>query len=266
MEREKERMVYWETGGTFYDAIPQSAKATAKGSFNDQTGLVYWLYNVMPEDGEFKYTSILALDVITGAFYPLTVPTTHATREIAGILAVRGSGESFVTETVTASAGNVVDGSAALVTTLVSDGFSARSKVFKFVTFSGGNVAFSEMTDDSYLDWGTISYTHYFVTGYRIRGDLIKKFQTNYLTVITEEIDNGSCFVQGLWDYSYDANSGRFTNPQQVYRTRTLRNYQRSRLQMRGTGWSLQFKFFGEAGKPFIVVGWAGFETSDAMP
>jgi hypothetical protein len=250
---------------TFYDDIPQGAKLTAKGAFNDQTGLIYWLYNTSVGGATYDYTNILVLDAVTSAFYPLSIPE-HVTRQISGIVAVRSSGELFVEETVTASGGDVVDGLGALVTTLVSAGFSAMSKTFKFPVHDGSNVAFAELTDDSYLDWGTTTYERYFITGYRIRGDLIKKFQTNYLTVITEEIDDGSCFVQGLWDYSNHPNSGRFTNPQQVYRTRTLRNYQRSRLQIRGTGYSLQFKFFGESGKPFVIAGWSGFETSDAMP
>jgi hypothetical protein len=250
---------------TFYDDIPQIAKLNAKGSFNDQTGLIYWLYNVNLTGSIYDYTNILVLDAVTGAFYPLTVPE-HVTRQVTGIVAVRGSSEVFVDETVTASAGNVVDSLGALVTTSVSAGFTAISKVFKFPVHSGGNVAFAEITDDSYLDWGTTAYEHYFITGYRIRGDLIKKFQTNYLTVITEQIDNASCYVQGLWDYTNHSDSARFTNPQQVYRYRVYRNYQRSRLQMRGTGYSLQFKFFGESGKPFVIAGWSGFETSDAMP
>ena len=250
---------------SFYDAIPQDAKATAKGSFNDQTGLVYWLYNVLQEDGTFKYTNILALDTVTAAFYPLTIP--DSSRQVSGILSVRSSGEAFVEQAVTDNAlVNVTDQFDVLVTSPVSVGFSARAKTFKFVTYNGAQVSFAELTDTSYLDWGTLPYTTYFVTGYRIRGDLLKKQQTNLLTVITEDIVNGSCYVQGVWDYAYDNDSGRYSNPQQTYRSRLLRTYQRSRLIIRGTGYSLQFKFFGEAGKPYIIVGWAGFDTSDAMP
>lgn len=145
-------------------------------------------------------------------------------------------------------------------------GFSSKSKVFKFLTAEGSNLTFSSLDSEDSLDWSTVAYSAYFITGYRIRGDLIKRFQTNYLAVITQDIDDGSCYHQNLWDYSSDNNSGRFSNPQQVYRSRSLRNYQRSKLKTRGNGYSLQFKFFNEPGKPFIIVGWSGFETSDQMP
>lgn len=215
---------------SFYDAIPQGAKVTAKGSFNDQLGLVYWIYNIMPEDGLFKYTNILVFDAASGTFYPLTIPDTP--KQVSGLVAIRGNGP----------------------------------KVFKFLTVENESVSFSEIKGTNYLDWTVTPYESFFITGYRIRGDLIKNFQTNYLTVVTEELNDSSCYVQGLWDYSYDEQSARFSNPQQVYRWGTSRNYQRSRLKMRGTGYSLQFKFFGEAGKPFSIVGWSGFETTNGLP
>lgn len=249
----------------FYDTIPQASKLTAKGAFNDQSGLVYWLYNVLPDEGTYKYTNILVFDALSTAFYPFTIPDTS--KEISGIVSVRDVGAVYTEDDIIRSTlDNVVTGLGDQVTVEIFVGLSARSKIFKFLTVDGTNVSFSEISDDSYLDWGTEDYTKSFVTGYRIRGDLLKKFQTNYLTVITEEIENGSAYCQGVFDYSFNPDSGRYSNPQQVYRQRLLRNYQRSRLKMRGTGFSLQFKFFGETGKPFIIVGWAGFDTGNGQP
>lgn len=249
----------------FYDDIPQDAKFSAKGSFNDQTGLIYWIYNTAPENGLYNYTDILVFDAITTAFYPLTIPQTAT--QISGILALRSSGEVFEDEVVVDQFGEIVtDQFFNQVTASVSVGFTAGAKIFKFVAYTGNFASFAEIRDESYLDWGTVPYECNFITGYRIRGDILKKQQTNYLTVITEEIEDGSCYVQSVWDYANSHDSGRFSNPQQVYRQRLLRDYQRSRLQMRGTGYSLQFKFFGEAGKPYIIVGWAGFDTTEAMP
>jgi len=215
---------------SFYDAIPQYSKTTAKGVFNDQLGLVYWIYNIMPEDGVSKYTNILVLDAVTGTFYPLSIPNTSI--QISGVVAVRNNGP----------------------------------KVFKFLAVDGVSMSWAEMIGTNYLDWGTVPYEQFFITGYRIRGDILKNFQTNYLSIVTEEVADGSCYVQGLWDYTFDEQSARFSNPQQVYRHGVYRNYQRSRLKMRGTGYSLQFKFFGESGKPFSIVGWSGFETANGLP
>lgn len=251
----------------FYDMIPQASKLTAKGAFNDQTGLVYWLYNVLPDEGTYKYTNILVFDALSTAFYPFTIPDTS--KEVSGIVSVRDVGAVFTEDDViTSLLDNVVTGLGDEVTINIFVGMAARAKIFKFVTVDGSNVSFSEISDTSYLDWGAEEYDHYFVTGYRIRGDILKKFQNNYLSVVAEDLGLGigSCYVQGVWDYAMDNDSGRYSNPQQVYRYRLLRSYQRSKLKIRGNGFSLQFKFFGEAGKPFSIVGWAGFETGDAMP
>lgn len=248
---------------SFYDSIPPAAKLLAKGWFNDQESLVYWVYR---DDSEtlYEYNKILVLDIGSGALYPLDIPET--TKKISGIFAIRSASESFTETDVTSSGGLVESVSLDQVVINESAGLSPLSKVFKFVTIEGSNVTFSELTDSTYLDWGTDAYSYSFVTGYRIRGDLLKQFQTNYLTVVTETVVNSSCYVQGVWDYSNSHVSGRYTNPQQVYRTRSNRDYQLSRLMMRGNGRSLQFRFFGEAGKPFIVVGWSGFETVDGEP
>lgn len=252
---------------SFYDVIPQGSKLTAKGSFNDQSALVYWLYNVLPDEGAYKYTNILVFDVLTTAFYPFTIPDT--TREISGIVSVRDVGAVYTEDAViTNLADPVVTSLADPVVVNVFQGMAAKAKIFKFLTVNGTSVSFSEISDESNLDWGTEPYETYFVTGYRIRGDILKKFQTNYLSVVTEDLGlgEGSCYVQGVWDYAMDNDSGRYSNPQQVYKYRLLRSYQRAKLKIRGNGYSLQFKFFGEAGRPFAIAGWAGFETGNMTP
>lgn len=248
---------------SFYDVIPPAAKLLAKGWFNDQESLVYWVYR---DDSEiiYEYNKILVFDIGSGAFYPLDIPETA--KKISGVFAIRSASESFIETDVTSSVDLVQSVSLDQVVIDVSAGLMPLSKVFKFLTIEGSNVTFSEITDSTYLDWGTDVYSYSFVTGYRIRGELIKQFQTNYLTVVTETVTDSSCYVQGVWDYSNSHVSGKYTNPQQVYRTRGNRDYQLSRLMMRGNGRSLQFRFFGETGKPFIVVGWSGFETVDGEP
>ena len=251
---------------SFYDAIPQSAKLTAKGCYNDQDGIVVWLYNVLPAEGTYRYTNILVLDAVTQAFYPFTIPTTGD--QISGVVAVRTAGEIFEDFTVRdQSLNQVVTSSGLRVVSSQSIGNSVRSKTFKYLTISGETTSFAEIRSITYLDWGTENYEDFFITGHRVRGELLKKFQTNYLTVISEEqgLGLGSAFVQGIWDYSTSDGSGKYTNPQQVYRHRLLRAYQQSKVKIRGNGRSLQFKFYGEQGRPYVIVGWAGFETANAQ-
>lgn len=258
---------------TFYDDIPVDCKQYAKGVFNDQSNLVYWLYSSTLKVDPYDYDSILVFDVQTQAFYPLQISTEN--HQITGAISLRGLEISINTD-------SVFDNSSSLVLTTIGDpvqielsaGVSVSEKLFKFLTWGRNtmDMTFSEMTSDTYVDFSSSGtpedYNDFFITGYRIRGELMKKFQTNYLVVMTESIPVGdeSCYVQGVWDYRESNITGRFTNPQQVYQYYPLTTYQRRKLRMRGNGYSLQFKFYGEPGKPYVIIGWAGFETSNSTP
>lgn len=247
----------------FYDDIPAAAKLGAKGAFNDQESLVYWLYQDAAEQ-TYVFDRLLVLDVGSGAFYPLDLPTSGP--DVCGIIPLRTVRSVYDEVQVVAAGGNVTNSANDPVTVDVLQGLLPTEKVFKFLVIDGDDASFAEMLREDYLDWGTTPYEYFFVTGYRIRGDILKKFQTNYLTVITEDVENASCYVQGVWDYTDSPMSGRYTNPQQVCRSRLYRNHQVSRIVMRGHGRSLQFRFFGESGRPFIIVGWSGFETTNDLP
>lgn len=251
---------------TFYtEDIPQSSKLYAKGAFNDQEGIVYWLYQAIESTSQYDYDRIMALDTVSGAFYPLSVPQGNFL--ISGLVPVRGVSENVIQDfVVTNTLDSVVLSSSDSVYVDINTGFEADRKIFKFLRYTGNTLTFSEVTGTTNLDFGTLPYTPEFVTGHRIRGELIKNFQTNYLTILTEERINGSCYVQGLWDYTNSPDSGRYTNPQQIYRSRLFRDYQQSKIKIRGNGRSVRFKFFGESGKPFSIIGWAGFETANTVP
>lgn len=254
---------------TAYDDIPPTSKFTAKGVYNDQSGLIYWLYNAdIDNDDPTAFTNVLVLDVVTTGFYILTLPDT-ADKQVKSLVATRASGELTITENVIDSLDSLVTNSIGQpVTVDISYGFTTSDKLFKFLVLEDNRyITLAEIDESGLLDWGDTNYDSYFITGYRIRGDLLNKSQTNYVAVITEETGmEQSCYLQGIWDYANDHDSGRYTNPQQVYRTTVLRDYLRSKLKIRGNGYSLQFKFYGESGKAFSVIGWAAFETANQVP
>lgn len=233
-----------QTIQTIYDAIPATAKINAKGSFNQLDSLVYWLFRqapvVNPVDNT-RYDSILVLDTVTKGFYTFSIP--NSTLFLSGLVPVSNA---------------------------------QNHKVFKFLTTGAvGGLAngftFSELSNPVRTDWqtelGGVDWNSNFITGYRVRGELLKKFQTNYLTVILENDVLSSAYLQGVWDYTNSDLNGRFTNPQQVYRTNNYyAGYQRSKVKIRGQGYSLQFKFYSEGRLPFTIIGWAGFETSNSIP
>lgn len=251
----------------FYDGIPQSSKRLTKGAFNDQEGLVYWLYQ-SENLGTYVYDRILVFDVTNKAFYPLSVPKADS-EHIAGLVSVRGDTPAQAEDSVITELGDPVieDGMDTVVIDVVSLG-TINKKVFKFVMYNDieTGLRWAEFSDVVDFDFDTFGFTPFFVSGYRIRGELLKKFQNNYLTVIMEYLDNSSCYVQGIWDYSNTPDSGKYTNPQQAFLPNPMRDYVRRKLRIRGNGYSLQFKFYGEPGKPFSIVGWSGFETSNQIP
>ncbi len=233
-----------QTIQTIYDAIPSTSKINAKGAFNQLDSLVHWLFRQSPEvevGDSTRYDSVLVLDTVTKGFYTFRVP--DSALFLSGLLPVSNAENHKVFKFLTTGE---ISG--------VSDGFT-----------------FSEFRNPVRTDWeselGGVDWESYFITGYRVRGELLKKFQTNYLTVILENDELSSAYAQGIWDYTNSNLNGRFTNPQQVYRTNNYyAGYQRSKVKIRGQGYSLQFKFYSDGRLPFTIIGWAGFETSNAIP
>lgn len=249
---------------SFYDEIPQSVKTAVKGAYNNQSNLVYWLYSSDPVAPTI-FDRILILDALTLAFYVYSLPMSSPQR-IKGLVAVRSAGNLFTTENViTDLEDEVVTNLGDQIIVSLDVGVFANQMEFKFLTTLGTSVTFSQIHLPSYLDWDTDDYSSYFKTGYRVRGELIKKTQTNYLTVLMEQVENSSVLVQPIWEYANTPDSGRYGNPQQAYRYR-MADYSLARLKIRGTGHAVLFHFFGQTGQPFSIIGWAGYETSNGAP
>lgn len=140
-------------------------------------------------------------------------------------------------------------------------------------------ISFAESYDTTYHDWvihsstvtdppdtDGIDYSSYFMSGAKVHAHGDKAFTYDYLTVFSRTETNSSCFMQGRWDYANNSDSGKWTNPQQVYSTkRGNRDVSRKRLIIRGFGPALYMRYYSEEGKPFNIIGWSGFVTQDAQ-
>src|SRR5690606_29864464 len=141
---------------TFYDDIPIDSKRYAKGEFNDQANIVYWLYASEKKDDPFDYDSALVFDVQTNAFYPLSLSVSN--HKITGLVAIRGLEsnieEQVVTDTSSSTVTTVIGES---VTVEVSIGTYISQKLFKFVTVrrSDNLMTFSDMVSETYLDFSS---------------------------------------------------------------------------------------------------------------
>lgn len=150
------------------------------------------------------------------------------------------------------------------------------------------SVTFSYYRDATFRDWKNVdgegvSFLSYCVTGYELMGDAVRKKQAPYVFVhmkrteeeaVTDEDGNvvandpSGLYMQAHWGWANSPTSGRWTNPQQVYRwgrPYTLVagepiDYGDSvivtRNRVRGSGKALSLYFYSDGDKDFYLHGW----------
>lgn len=241
---------------SYFNAIPAGSLPFTKVAYNSINKTVQWIFlSQAPSTIQESYTydTILVFNLATQAFSPQVLASYNLIQGpvVTGIL-------------FTANVHN---------DPLVAVESAGLTKLLTCGTISGADQGFtvSQFNSDTFLDWFSFDtegqdFSSYFITGYRIRGDLLRKFQSNYIVVIMKTEDDASCYLQGIWDYSNTTDNGRLTISQQIYRDDSTYDYSRAKLKMRGAGKSLQFKFFSETGKPFTVAGWTTSDTGNVVP
>ena len=257
----------------FFKDIPSGSKSFAKGAFNSVDKIVQWIYSSSEPNGydeQYTYDRILVLNTVTGAFYPWTIYS--ATKEVNGIIACRGPRYGSFDTVIDSSSDTVVDSDTNTVITInASDTSSIKYFVTKNVSGTTYNSTWSVAGDTRYLDWVTdaesYDYTSYFISGYRTHGEGNKEYQANYVTFVCTDETSSSAFVQGIWDFSNNTLSKKWTTAQQIYNsTPTYRDYRIRKIKIRGWGNALQFRVYGATGVPFNIIGWSAFETSNSLP
>ena len=129
--------------------------------------------------------------------------------------------------------------------------------------FQGVGITFAEEYRTDFEDWslalgGGLPFVSEFVSGYSVLGEGNKDFQSNYVTVNYEETPVGGAYLQGIWEYAIDGDSGRWSTQQQVYKPADDNFKHRVRkLKVRGGGKALQIKVKSEENKDFIINGWS---------
>lgn len=226
----------------YYSEIPIGNKRYTKGIYDEEAQVAYWFYSndVDLGDNPYAHDSVLCFDAKSRAFYPWTI-----------------------------SSGPVVRGAEYLKPGDRTD--MGKIKTFLHIDYNGSTTtqAFGEILNDNYLDWedlGTsVAYESYFVTGYRLDGQTQRFFQPNYVFVFLEAEANASCFMQGVYDFTTSSVEGKWSTRQQIYNDAlTNRSVNFRRLKVRGKGRSLQLRFESEEQKPFTIIGWSIFETSNS--
>ena len=219
---------------TFYSNIPTSSKIYVRGAYDPINYILQWVYrdtDATDVTGRYTYNKILNFNTSNNAFFPYTVDT--SVNSINGIIYVANPG-----------------------------GTNAPDAAIKYVASSGTSMTFADEHDPTYVDWGSINYTSYFVTGYKLRGQAIKKFQPQYIQMYSRTNGAASSYkIQGIWDYANDPSSGRWSSVQLVTNGLTRYDTVSRRHKIRGHGFALQFKILSVDGQPFDIQGWAIVDT-----
>jgi len=227
---------------TFYRSIPNANKSYVKGTYDENEQVAYWLYNddVDLDEDVYRYNSVLCLDAKSQAFYTWSISDGPIVRTIDYIKPADRSNDGKL-----------------------------KFMIHQDYTPTTANQTFAEVLNENYLDWeeeGTeVSYDSYFITGFKLDGETQRFFQPNYVFVFLEQETDASCYMQAIYDYTTNSATGKWSRLQQVYNENlTNRGTNFRRLKVRGKGRALQLRFESESQKPFTIIGWSIWETSNS--
>jgi hypothetical protein len=222
---------------SFYNEIPTVSKRYARGAYDPIDYNIQWIYRDSVEstiNDRYTYDKMLNFNTYNKAFFPYTVDTTLSS--INSILYVSYPG-----------------------------GISEPNPSFKYLVSTSNTISVADEHDTTYVDWlsrNGVNYVSYFVTGYKLRGQAIKKFQPQYIQMWLRTNDASSSYkIQGLWDFANDRNSGRWSSIQLISVPFANFSTLYKRHKIRGHGFALQFKVISVDGQPFDIQGWAIVDT-----
>lgn len=267
---------------SFYSNIPEDARRNCSGLFDTFEQKIRWVYPEILETSEFS--NELVLDLRYGAFIPLKIAT-----ESGGLPLVVNVGKgqpypispSLSNITVT---GVTVTANGAVVT---NPSFKRQDGVKQALYLMLTNYSttlsytFGVYRNSDFLDWDSVSYEAYLVSGAVTGGEARYRKQTPYLNVFLKKTEYGfsesldvlgesSCFLSSRWDWTNSTRAGKWSTPRQVYRPSTTYWPEGSgddydtgqtvivtRNKIRGWGHAVSFKFDSEQGKDMFIHGWS---------
>lgn len=262
---------------TFLNDIPAASKKYVKGAYDPLTKIVQWVFrstDASSLEQNYEYDGILNLNTITGAFYPWFIDASSTI--INDVQIVENAGGSVIEVQIIDNAlNNVVDLAGNNVvhyrnaTPPISTGFKYLCS--KNTGGTNYNVTFADNNVTTYVDWPQDTnqdYTSYFISGYQIRGEANRNFQSNYVTLYSSSETTQQVYFQGIFNWALLPDAGVFGNPQPVQFTPQLSTFsntnyafQGKRLLVRGRGKAVQFKITSYPGQPFNIIGWSVWTT-----
>jgi hypothetical protein len=265
-----------ETTKSFYQNLgDETSKKYAQGAYNNLDKLVQWVFKSAstPTFSEhFEYDKVLTFNIKTQAFYPDTIVSGSSDPHVSAIFTTEGEITQTTTSDVTDSSVAVTDGG--IQVTVSVDTNIPTNSLFKYYTENSARTqsTFSEFKDTEHRDWALgvnnagASFTSYFLTGYILRGEGLRRFRTPYIGIISKYSSDYGAFVQPRWDYALNTNTSRWGSNQQVYATQHTESdysYSQRKLRLKGRGRTLQLYFSNDGDKQFEISGWTQFNTAE---
>ncbi len=226
---------------SFYNDIPLSSKVHVHGAYNPIDYVVQWVYR----DSEgtditsrYTYNKILNYNTSNKAFFPYTINTSNpALPSINGIVYVANPG-----------------------------GPNTLPSSIKYISSLSNAVTFADEHDATFKDWvsaGGNNYISTFTTGYKLHGQGTRRSQIPYIYVYSRLGQPVAYYIQSLWDYPANPDSGRWSVQQiaNINNPNFIMGFKRHRL--RGYGLVLQIKITSVDGQPFDLMGWSLYEVAN---
>lgn len=267
----------YDTFKSFYDAIPVTSKRYARGFFDKTDGQVRWLYRSTPTNDitqTYEYDRVLNYNFRTNAFYPWTISNSNV--KVHGLLSSELITRPVIMNNVIDSgSNNVVDSSGNQVVSFAASGNIDQQFDKYLVSYpSGGSYAFTfaDRQAERYSDWNSyeavpLYYNSYFITGYKLAGQAIRKFQSNWVDVYSRLDDVVKYRFQALWDYANTGSgTGRWSSNQLIEHNDLSYSNARKRLKVRGHGKAMQFRVSSVDAEPFDIIGWSSAQTINGVP
>lgn len=239
--------VAFESIFSFYGNIPVESKRYARGTYSPIDYTIQWLYRSVSDSNNissrYEYDKILNYNTANKAFFPFTIAgaldSSHP--QVNGILYVTYPGDA-----------------------------NSPSPAIKYFSSEGVNVTFAEEYATSYVDWasaasgGSVNYSSFFVTGYKLHGNKgTTRFQIPYVYMFSRADDPTGYNIQSIWDYATSGNSGKWSSVQQIFNNKPYFGMIFRRHRLRGQGIVLQIKVTSVDGYPFDIMGWSTFENAN---
>lgn len=238
---------------TFYNTIPSSSKAYAKGEYILREKKILWAYNSISQTTSHKFQkdSVLELDLLLGAFFPqriknlTTTGKSYTTPYIVAPFTKYFFGQISSLDPVTDGGVTVTDSGVTVTTTVYLE--NSRDSAVKYIAVSpqatGYKLVFTEATNTDFKDWesydGTGSYfSSYAQTNPINLGEIMRDKQTQYLFSYFEVTESGystdsngnqvfltpsSCYASVRWNWTQGGEANKTTHQQQAYKLN--RNY-----------------------------------------